>query len=660
MAMRCFRLPFSVPLLVAAGMFLWVPRAAAGVGFQPVSQEELKMTADPLAPGANAIILFREVDRDDNRNTPHQDNYVRIKILTEEGRKFGNIEIPFAKGIDDVVGLHARTIRPDGSIVNFEGKVEETTLRKGQGARLFAKTLALPDVQPGGIVEYYFTYDYRQHEIHESHWILSSDLFTRSARFLLKPYHSDFNYYRPRWIWHDLPPGTEPKEGPDHVVRMEASNIPAFQSEDFMPPPDELKARVDFIYEEELGDPNPERYWKEIGKKWNGKLESFVGKHKAMDEAVAQIVAPNDAPEVKLHKIYERVQQVRNTFYEPRKTEEEKKRDKEKADENVEDVWKRGYGDRWQIAWLYLALARAAGFEAYGCWLSDRRNYFFTPKTMIARRLDTNVVLVKLNGKDVYLDPGTAYAPFGTLTWFKTGVQGLRLDKDGGEWIRTTLPPSSESRAERKAQLKLEENGDLEGKVTVTYMGLEAAYHRQDVRNEDDVARKRFLENRLKALVPSAAEVELTNQPDWKNTETPLVAEFSLKVPGWASRAGKRALLPAGVFTNGEKHIFEHANRVHPIYYEYPFEKFEDVTIEFPPGWQVSSMPAPKTEDQHVITYNRKIENDKNTLHLTRKMSVDVLLLDQKYYGALRNFYQAVRTADEEQIVLLASAGAGN
>ena len=31
---------------------------------------------------------------------------------------------------------------------------------------------------------------------------------------------------------------------------MEARNVPAFQTEDFMPPEDELKARVDFIYEE--------------------------------------------------------------------------------------------------------------------------------------------------------------------------------------------------------------------------------------------------------------------------------------------------------------------------------------------------------------------------------------------------------------------------
>ena len=65
--------------------------------FQPVSPEELKMTSEPKAPGAPAIILFREVDRDDRGLTAHEDVYFRIKILTEEGRKYADIEIPFFK-----------------------------------------------------------------------------------------------------------------------------------------------------------------------------------------------------------------------------------------------------------------------------------------------------------------------------------------------------------------------------------------------------------------------------------------------------------------------------------------------------------------------------------------------------------------------------------
>ena len=124
-----------------------VSRAWAGIGFQPVSPDELKMTGEPHAPGASAIILYRQVDRDDNGRTSHEDHYVRIKILSEAGRKYADIEIPFIKYWENIVNIHARTIRPDGSAVDFDGKVFDKTLVKAKGVKVLAKTFTLSDVQ---------------------------------------------------------------------------------------------------------------------------------------------------------------------------------------------------------------------------------------------------------------------------------------------------------------------------------------------------------------------------------------------------------------------------------------------------------------------------------------------------------------------------------
>src|SRR5271166_5778537 len=108
-----------VLVLIAAN---WLIPPVWAAGFQPVSTEELKMTGEPKAPGAPAIILFRQVDRDDRGHTAHEDVYLRIKIFTEEGRKYADIEIPFWKEEGNIVNVHARTIKADGTIVNFEGQ----------------------------------------------------------------------------------------------------------------------------------------------------------------------------------------------------------------------------------------------------------------------------------------------------------------------------------------------------------------------------------------------------------------------------------------------------------------------------------------------------------------------------------------------------------
>jgi Domain of Unknown Function with PDB structure (DUF3857) len=656
-----FVLVLSITFLSVIAMTL--PATCPAQAIPPISADELKMTSDPQAPGASAVILFREVDRDDNIHTAHEDDFMRIKILTEEGRKYGDIEIPFDKANDNVVNIRARTVSPDGSSVDFDGKVFEKTIAKAQGLKYLAKTFTLPNVQVGSIIEYRYTYDFRELQLFESHWIISAHLFTRNAKFTLKPYQTTVylgSNVGLRWTWKGLPDGVTPKQGPDKVVRMELQNIPAFQEEEFMPPPNELKARVDFIYTDEFLESTPDQYWRHVNKKRNDALESFIGKRKAMEEAVNQIVSPGDSQEIKLRKLYDRVQQLRNTSYEIRKSAEEEKRDKEKPAENVEDVWKRGYGNGQQLTWLYLALVRAAGFDAYGVWVSSRSEYFFSAQSMEQNKLRANVVLVKLNGKDLFFDPGAEFTPYGMLTWSETGTVGLCLNKDGGTWVKTTLPESSESRMERTAKFKLTEDGNLEGKVTVSCTGLEGMYYRLDVRNADDVARKKFLEERLKGQIPVSAEIELTKQPDWKNSETPLVAEFNVTIPGWASNAGKRAVMSAGLFTGAEKNLFEHANRVNPIYIRYPYEKIDDITIELPSGWQVGSVPAPQNQSGHVVTYSLQVVNDHGVLHVKRRLGMDFLILEQKYYSALRNFFQVVRTGDDEQIVLQPGAAAAS
>jgi Domain of Unknown Function with PDB structure (DUF3857) len=639
-----FRRLFLFVCICCAYILARAPLAVNADDWQPISPAELQMTSMPEAPGAPAVYLYRQVDRDDVDN--HEFNYLRIKILTEEGRKYANVEIPFFNGNESVHSIKARTIRPDGSIANFEGKPIDKMIVKAKGVKYMAKVIVLPDVQVGSIIEFHYMNQLKEHYVFDSHWIVSEELFTKHAKFSLKP----SQYFPVRYSWQGLPPATAPKnEG--GVIRLETNNVAAFQTEDYMPPQNELKSRVDFVYSEN-SETQADKFWKNEAKKENGQVESFIGKRKAMEQAVAQIVSPGDTPEVKLQKIYARVQQLRNTGYEVETTEQEKKREKEKAIKNVEDVWKSGAGSGREITWLYLALVRAAGLEAYPVLVSRRNEYFFTPQMLDPHRLDDNVVLVKLNGKDTFYDPGTAFTPFGILPWPETAVQGLRLDKDGGAWVTTSVPDSTVSNITRKADLRMTDQGGLEGKVTVTFSGLEALSMRLELRNEDETTRTKYIEDVVREFIPVGIDVDLKNKPDWSSSAPTLVGEFEIKVQGWASAAGHRALIPVGLFGAPEKHVFEHAARVHPIYFDFPTARLDDVTIELPLDWKVSSVPAGHKDEGRVCSYNTTAENKNGTLHLTRNLNINALVLDTKYYGALRKFFQTVKTTDEQQIVV--------
>jgi Domain of Unknown Function with PDB structure (DUF3857)/Transglutaminase-like superfamily len=625
-------------------------RFAAAAEWLPVSPDELQMTSEPQAPGAPAVILYRQVDRDDSHN--FEDVYVRVKILTEAGLKYANVQIPFIKGSERISNLQARTIRPDGSVVNFTDAVYEQPILKSGSVGYLAKAFTLPQAEVGSILEYRYVRNLPYGWVFDSHWILSDELFTRFARFSLVPNRT----YTLLWTWpHGLPPGAEPPKADRGAVRLEAHNVPAVTEEEYMPPETEVRLRVDFVYYEgSIDSKNPADFWKIYGKRVNQKVERFCDKRKAMEKAVAQVIAPDDPPEARVRKIYARMQQIHNFTF-ASESEREAKHEQSASASNVEDIWNRGYGDSEQITWLFLALLRAAGIDAHALVISTRDRYFFHHEFMNPTELNTSVVLVKLGDRDVFLDPGVPFTPFGLLPWYETEVEGLKLDKDGGTWLVTAAPAASDSRVERHGTFKFD-RGMLDGKVKVAYTGLEASWRRLNERSEDATARRRFLEEDLQSDIPTGVDVKLTNSPDWQGWDTPLVAEYDLQVPGWAAPAGRRALLPMGLFGAGEKRTFEPTSRVHPMYFQFRSEHLDAVTIEMADPWVINSVPRSTSVDLKGLVFKEAADPQNGVLNVTRELTVNVGLVDPRLYSSVRQFYQMVRTADEAQAVLSPSA----
>src|SRR5580704_4022127 len=314
---------------------------ARGEDWLPILPEELSMRSAPQAPNAPAIYLYRQVDRDDNE--PSESTYERIKILTEEGRDNANVEIPYLKGPENIRGIRARTIRPDGSIVNFDGEIFDKSIVKVGGAKYSAKTFTLPNVEIGSIIEYRYRHDFAPNLVYDSQWILSQNLFTKNAQFSLKRYPG----FVLRFAWpNGIPPGSTPPAIVSDKVRMEAHDVPAFVTEEFMPPEDELKYRVDFVYDsgELAHEKDATSYWKAFSKDAYKTVARFIDRPRALSNALAQILSAADPDTVKLQKIYERAQRIRNLTFERSRSEEELKREGLKAAKDVEDLLDHGYG----------------------------------------------------------------------------------------------------------------------------------------------------------------------------------------------------------------------------------------------------------------------------------------------------------------------------
>src|SRR5215831_7009009 len=92
--------------------------------WQPITPQDLQVKEVPGEPGAAAIQLYYANFIDDVTGTEFI--YHRIKIFTEKGKKWADVEIQAGTGLS-IKDLKARTIKPDGSIVDFTGKPFEKT-----------------------------------------------------------------------------------------------------------------------------------------------------------------------------------------------------------------------------------------------------------------------------------------------------------------------------------------------------------------------------------------------------------------------------------------------------------------------------------------------------------------------------------------------------
>lgn len=628
------KLLFVLFLLLSINVF-------AADEFRPATPDELALKEVPWAPGASAVILDWNVKHDDESSFANE--YVRIKVLSEEGKKYGTVELLSVPRYHAVKAIEARLIKPDGTFVRFQGKIYEKTIIKRGGLKLLQKSFTLPDVQPGSIIEYRHTVTWPTTDLRTNRWLLQREIPIVKASFNIRPART----VRSICTTKGLPPDLKPVRDRDWY-RLNLEKVAAYVEEPYSLPEEEVKPRLEFFYLRG----NASDYWIEVGEAYGKYVEDFIGNRSGIKKVAQELIADAQDDDTKLRKLYARVQELRNLTYEREKTEAEEKREKLRDANHVEDVLKFGYGYRSQLNRLFLALARAAGFEGSMALVSERDDHFFSRELPDVEQLEGELAVITIDGKDRFFDPGTPYARYGMLSWENTSVQALKLNKKGaGTWLETPNQPYSAAQTARVADLHLD--GDtLKGTVTVTYRGQEALVKRLEARNEDEEANTKRFEEGLKSLFADGAVVKLKNIANLTGTDQPLVVTYDVELPNVVSETPSRTMVPASVFATSLKNPFSSEQRNTPVYFSYESQVEDKVTIKLPESYAVESVPKPVTIDVGGAAFSASWAGSKEALTFERKMTFKTIAIGPSQYKALRNFFGNALTADQQAVVL--------
>jgi hypothetical protein len=652
--------------VVSAAVFVVIPRASRADDWLPIAPEDLAMKDNPKQPGLDAMILYRQVDVDVSKATVSGDDereYVRIKIFTQEGTKHGHVEVEYNKAFASVAHVSGRTIRPDGSIVNFDGQVLETTVEKATGLRVLAKSFTLPDVQPGCIIEYRYSIQGQPNRVLNWGWFVSQSMYTREAHFTYVPFSGYGSNLRPIIRRNLLPADATLQQQANGSYVMVAHDIPATVEEPLMPPLRPIQARVDFIYEDaeapSITGPS-DKYWNHYAQKWDAEMEKFIDRKKELDAELAKIVSPNDSPEIKLSKIYARVQQVRNLDVEDYKSLKENKDENIKPNSNVEDVLSRGYAHNTQLNYLFVGLARAAGFDATEVYIAPRNAQVFLAASNDLSQVTDELVWARAGSKEYYLDPAARYFPFGLLPWYETSTSGFRIDKHGATMVDTPNPASSDATIVRNADLAVQATGEITGTVQVDFTGQRGALIREEERKEDEAGRTKYFEGAIKSWLPGGSEFQVSKISNWDDTSQPVHVEGTLTIPSLATTAAQRMLMPIEVFQMSQTHEFAAEKRVNAVYIHFPYEEIDDVKLHLPPGYKMEGTPPAKNLDLKAVSFEVSATVQADMVEIKRHLAERNVLYTKEQYSALRKFFEIAKTNDSAQMVFQNAESAHN
>jgi transglutaminase-like putative cysteine protease len=652
----------SFLLCSAVGLFAAVSPARLCAQFQPPNPDELKMTTDPKAPGADAVYLYyEEIDHDDKQSRNY---YARIKVLTEKGKDAATVEIPYWGGELSVGSISARTIHPYGTIVPLTIKPEDLLVQKfnevevggetyAEQVRKERKIFTLPSVEVGSILEY--SYLLRINDPFSYYgspdWEVQKKYFVHKAHYEFAP-TGFFGL-----IWRAiLPSGVSVKRGAGGQLSLDVADVPPIPDEQWMPPVQSFLYRVRIYYGGSALN-SVDDFGQVAAKNWSKDVDHFVEPTKTIRDAVAGLVAPADSDLVKAEKLYAAVEALDNTDYSRQKSTSELKQLKQKEDKRNEDTWTQKRGDSNDMALLYLSMLRAAGLTAYANLVVDRNRGVFDANYMTLDQFDYLLVTLSTGGKEILLDPGEKMCPFGTVNWRHSNAGGLRQSADGPSRAVTPVQVFGANTIKRSGEMTVDAHGGITGTLQIVMTGQEALAWRQWALEVDPAELKKEFDRNLEKIVPEGVEAHVDHFLGLDDSNTLLMAV--VKVTGTLGTAtSKRIILPGFFFETRESEPFvNEETRLEPIDMHYAEQVTEQLTYDLPAGASVEGAPQDtKVSWEGHAVYIVKSKSDPGQITVARVLARAFDVARPVDYQDLRGFYQKVAAADQGQLVFTVPA----
>jgi hypothetical protein len=623
--------------------------AAGAAPFPPVADSEKALEAVAGQPGAPGVVLYRKAllkFRDYSREAnSRMDVQVRIKVLTEEGKNLGEVEIPHGRQLR-LDNFEGRVVRADGS----EQALPKEAIfveRRSRSRKSFVTRAAFPNVAVGSILDFRYTLYW------DSFYFLEPWFFHDALPTL----HSEVIYEVPAslavQVWGKETSGAKIQSEKQQrqkatTFKVWMDDLPGLPNEPFSFPKEDLSSRFVLIptHLYMSGDPIPLlESWKQLS---TLVLDQFYkgflgGDRQAGLKAKELAAAAGKERRAQIRALYEFVRDDVRTA---------DTTDVWVRDGKADEVLEKRAGSASEKSLLLYAMLDALKIPARILWVANRHDGRAELEVPNPTWFEAVILQVEDGGQTLSLDPADRSLAFGRLPPYYESTAALVVDRKKPEAVILPAAPYAANLQRATMNLAVDADGKVAGSGELALEGHYAWRWLRAKETPEETA-KLWLE-KLAELFPGFEPSAVTVAEDLRDQR--LTVGFKLDQRAEHVLGDEVSLQPSRPYIATQPLSLPPEQRLTPVML--PFAAIDEtrLTLTWAEGFEIDALPKETSLETSLGAYSLAVEADPaaRRAEVVRSFGRHKHEIHgQENYAVLRKLYEKAAQSDAQTLVLV-------
>ena len=620
--------------------------------FGKIGRETIELTEHPSDKDAEAVVMFdlgsSNFLQEDGAFVVVFERTTRIKILSEAGIKWAEVEIPYYQegGIyEEVYDVEANTYNYENANLEktpFEvSNIYEEKINNSWNVKKFA----LPNVKKGSVIEYKYKlksqYKFNLHDW-EFQWkipVLYSEYVVKTIPFYNYSYllqgASKFDIQE-SYVEKGLDRHFGPIKFQNMVYKYAMKDVPAFKSEEFITSINDYIIKIDFqlaqIVQIDGSKIDIQTTWEEIIKDLL-KHDNFGKYVKKSEKIASKILDFKDvsSEEEKFNYVLDYVKANYNW----------NKRNSEYSSRSVNKFISEKHGNSADINLFTIGLLRASGIEAYPLLSSTRKHGKVHQKYAFTHFFNNVSVLAIIDGKKVLTDATVPLALNNRIPTRCINDKGLVIKEDDLQWIGLASRISSEI----KTNINIDsiDNSTIHSSVRIAATEYDALNFRYDYTDKTET-----IKNKLEPLGYSLIDTSIHVQNQIIK-EKPYTLEYKLTAP--IEIVNEKIYVSPFLNETTSDNPLKQNQRTYPVDMIYPKKRIFTSTIKIPDGYKIDYLPRPGNINNKLFELLYSATTNGNIVNLTFAYSFHKSVYEPTDYSKIKYYFNEIVKKGTEKIV---------